>query len=58
MFGEVIGKIFSSLLKVEAKLFLLDMTQHPVKAHVKCFGAFLEHVAVDDSMGGFAVIFF
>ena len=33
--GEVIGKIFSSLLPVEAKLFLLDVTLHPVEAHVK-----------------------
>ena len=26
VFGEVIGKIFSSLLPVEAELFLLDVT--------------------------------
>ena len=39
--GEVIGKIFSSLLPVEAELFLFDATSHPVEAHVKGFGAFL-----------------
>ena len=35
VFGEVIGVIFSSLLKVEAKLVLLDVALHPVEAHVK-----------------------
>ena len=35
VFGEVIGKIFSSLLPVEAELFFLDATSHPVEAHVK-----------------------
>ena len=37
VFGEVIGKVSSSLLPVEAKLFLLDVTPHPVEAHVKLF---------------------
>ena len=35
VFSEVIGKVFSSLLPVEAKCFLLDATPHPVEAHVK-----------------------
>ena len=35
VFSEVIGKVFSSLLTVKAKLFLLDATLHPVEAHVK-----------------------
>ena len=33
MFGEVIGKILSSLLPVEAELFLIYATSHPVEAH-------------------------
>ena len=40
LFGELIGKVFSSLLPVEAELFLIDATPHPVEAHVKCFGEF------------------
>ena len=48
---------FSSLLPVEAKLFLLDATSHPVEAHAKYFGAFLAHVSGKDAIGGFAVSF-
>ena len=44
VFGELIGKIFSSLLPVETELFLFDATLHPVEAHVKCFGVFPAHV--------------
>ena len=58
VFGEVIGKVFSSLLTVEAKSFLLDAIPHPVEAHVKCFGDFQVHVAGEDSMRGFAVSFY
>ena len=55
MFGEVIGNIFTSLLPVEAKLFLLDATSHPVEVHVKCFGAFTAHVSGEDAVGGCVV---
>ena len=58
VFGEVIGNIFSSLLSVEEKLFLLDVTPHPFEAHVKCFGAFPAHISRDDSVGGFVVSFY
>ena len=34
MLGEVIGKVFSSLLKVQAELILLDVAAHPVESHV------------------------
>ena len=57
VFDEVIGKIFSFLLPVEAKLFLLDATPHPVEAHVKCFGAFPAHVSGEDPVGGCVVSF-
>ena len=39
MLGEVTGKIFSSLLPVQAELVLLDVAAHPVEMHVKIFGA-------------------
>ena len=58
MFGEVTGKVFIYLLPVEAKYFLLDVTPHPFEAYVKCFGAFLAHVAGEDAMGGFTVSFY
>ena len=35
--GEVIGKFFSSLLPVQAKLVILDASTHPVETHVKGF---------------------
>ena len=50
VFGKVIGKIFSYLLTVEAKMFLLDVTSHPVESHIKLFGAFLAHVAGEDAV--------
>ena len=37
MFGEVIGKVFISLLPVEAELVLLDAAAHPVETLVKRF---------------------
>ena len=49
--GEVIGKVLSSLLPVEAELVLLDAAAHPVEAHVKIFGSLPAHVA----LGGRAV---
>ena len=52
VFGEVIGKILSSLLPVEAELFLLDSTSHPVEAYAKLFGAFPEHVSSEDAVVG------
>ena len=55
--GELIGNIFSSLLKVQAQLILLDTAAHPVETHVKIFGALLAHVADEDAVGGCAVIF-
>ena len=57
VFCEVIGKIFSSLLRVEAKLFLLDATPHPVEANIKIFGAFTVHIAGEDAVEGFVVCF-
>ena len=52
MLGEVIGKVFSSLLPVEAELVLLDVAAHPVESHFKSFGALPAHVAGEDAMGG------
>ena len=57
MLGEVIGKIFSSLLPVQAELILLDAAAHLVETHVKGFGALPAHVAGDASVGGRAVGF-
>ena len=57
MLGEVIRKIFSSLLPVQAELVLLDAAAHPVETHVKSFGAFPEHVSGEDGVGGRAVGF-
>ena len=31
---------------------MLDVTLHPIDAHVKCFGLFLAHVAGEDSVRG------
>ena len=53
--GEVIGKVFSSLLTVEAELILLDAAAHPVETHVKRFGALPAHVSGEDAVGGCAV---
>ena len=58
VFGEVIGKVFSSLIPVEANFFLVGVTPHPVEAYVKCFGAFPAYVAGEDAMGFFAVGFY
>ena len=58
VFGELIGKVFSSLLPVEVELFLLDATPHPVEAHVKLFGSFPAHVSGEDDVGGFSLSFY
>ena len=55
--GEVIGKIFSSLLPVQVELVLLDVAEHPVKTHAKTFGALPAHVASEDAVVGRAVSF-
>ena len=57
VFSEVIGKVLSYLLPVEAILFLIYATPHPVEANVKSFGAFPVHAAGEDAMRGFAVSF-
>ena len=51
VFGELIGNIFSSLLPVEAELFLFDTKLPSVEAPVKCFGSFPAHVSGEDAMG-------
>ena len=57
MLGEVIDKVFSSLLPVQAELILLDAAAHPVETHIKGFGALPAHVAVENAVGGRAVSF-
>ena len=49
--GEVISKVFGSLLPVQAELILFDSAAHTVESRVKGFGEFLEHVAGDDAVG-------
>ena len=53
--GEVIGKVFGSLLLVQVELILIYAAAHPVEFHVKGFGAFPAHVADEDALGGRAV---
>ena len=55
MLGEVIGKVFGSLLPVQAELILIDAEAHPVESHVKGLGAFPAHVSGKDAVGGRAV---
>ena len=57
MFGELISKVFSSRLIVQAELILLDVSTHPVETYVKCFGVITAHVAGEDAVGGRAVGF-
>ena len=57
MLGEVIGKVFSSLLAVQAELVLFDTAAHPVETHIKGFGALPVHVSGEDAAGGRAVVF-
>ena len=53
--GELIGKVFGSLLPVQSELILFDAAAYPVKSHVKGLGAFPAHVAGEDAVGGSAV---
>ena len=46
---------FGSHLPVETEYFLLGATLHPDEGHVKCFGAFLAHVAGEDAVEGCVV---
>ena len=50
--GEIIGKVFGSLLPVQAELVLLDAAAHPVESRVKGLGAFLAYFASEDAVGG------
>ena len=52
MLGEVIGKVFSSFLPVQAELVLFDAAAHPLETNVKSLGALLEHVVGEDYVGG------
>ena len=56
MLGELIGKVFGSVLPVQAELVLLDAAAHPVKLHVKGLGALPSHVLGEYVVGGFAVV--
>ena len=53
--GEVIRKVFGSLLPVQAEFILLDAAAHPVELRVKGLGAFLAHVAGADFIWDFSV---
>ena len=55
MIGELISKVFGSLLPVQAELIFFDWVAHPVELHVKGLGAFLAHVAGWDAVRGRAV---
>ena len=57
MLGELIGKVFSSLLPIQAELILIDAAAHPVETHVKGFGALPAHVAGEYYVGGCSVGF-
>ena len=57
MLGDVIGRVFSSILPVQAELILLDVAAHPVKMYVKGFGALPANVASEDAVGGRAIGF-
>ena len=50
--GEIFGKVFSSLLSVQAELVIFDAAVHPVEAHFKSFGTLLAHVAGEDAVVG------
>ena len=53
--GEVISKVFGSLLPVQAELILFGSAAHPVESHVKGLGTFPAHVDSEDAVGGRAV---
>ena len=48
--GEVIGKVFDSLLSVQAELILLYAAAHPVESHDKGLGVFPAHVAGENDV--------
>ena len=52
--GEVISKVFGSLMLVQAELIFF-LAAHPVELHAKGLGACPEHVAGEDAVGGRAV---
>ena len=53
--GEVISKVFGSLLPVQAELILFNFSAHPVGLHVKGLGEFPANFAGEDDVGGRAV---
>ena len=53
--GEVIVKVFGSLLPLQAEFIFLDAAAHPVESHVKGLVELLAHVAGEDAVGGCAV---
>ena len=53
--GELIGKVFSYFLPVQAELVLFDAAAHPVETHVKSLGALSEYVTGEDAVGSRAV---
>ena len=55
MLGEVIGKVFDSLLPVQVELVFIYAAVHPVESHVKGLGEFPAHVAGEDALGGCVV---
>ena len=55
MLGEVISKVFGTLLPVQAELIFFDSVAHPVESYVKGLGALLEHAAGDYAVRDCAV---
>ena len=56
--GEVISKVFGSLLSVQAEFILFDSAAYPVESHVKGLRVFPEHVAGEDAIGGRPVVLY
>ena len=55
MLGEVIGKVFGSLLTVQAEFIFLDAAAHLDESYIKVLGDFTVHVAGEYVIGGCAV---
>ena len=53
--GELICKVFSSFLPVQAELVMFDAAAHLVETHVKILGALPAHVSNENAVGGCAV---
>ena len=53
--GQVISKVFGSVMPVQAELILLDSAAHPVELHARGLGALPAHVVSEDALGGHAV---